>query len=589
MRSWIMFVSGLLAACGGGDSASVGEAGPTPVPAAPAAGEFCPAGIATGPLTPSTTTAAGCDAASFDLHSDVAYAAGADHLLDLLVPRNADDSLPVVLWVHGGGWQSGDKGDRAQAQRLACRGYAVASINYRLSGTALFPAQIHDVKAAIRFLRANAATYQLDGARIAVFGSSAGGFLAALAGTSQGVATLEDLSLGNPDVSSRVQAVVDWYGPTRLASMDAQLLAQGCAAASAHHGDADSPESRLLGCTLSEPDCAAQAGLADPARYADATDPPMLLLHGTGDCTVPAAQSSLLAEALSGARACAVMRTVNGASHGGSAWHSPEVQDATAEFLDRTLLARDSAPPEANCPAMLITGDPASSQGARWSYQSTDGSISYSLTGVLFAPAGAGPFPGVVVSHGYQGNASGYSANVSRVMRDWGMVAIATNYTHAPDNVDAWLLPQGGDGASTANVQRAHKARDLLSCVAGVDLRRVAAHGHSMGAFVTGQMLGQHPGDFRAASHSAGGANETGPNATRAEVAAQIRTPYQLHHGDADSVVVLALDQALAGILAAGGVPHELHVYPGYTHEQVALDATMLERVRAWYAAQGIF
>jgi predicted esterase len=137
-------------------------------------------------------------------------------------------------------------------------------------------------------------------------------------------------------------------------------------------------------------------------------------------------------------------------------------------------------------------------------------------------------------------------------------------------------------------VARARKTRELLSCVDGADLARVAAHGHSMGAFVTGQLLGSFPDDFLVASHSAGGANDTGPNATRASVAALIRTPYQLHHGDADTVVDIGLDRALAGILNASGTVHQLVEYPGYTHEQIALDPAMLSRVREWYRAYGL-
>ncbi len=241
----------------------------------------------------------------------------------------------------------------------------------------------------------------------------------------------------------------------------------------------------------------------------------------------------------------------------------------------------------ANCPAFIVTGDASAQQGARWTYASTDDGVEYALSGVLYVPSGSGPFPGVVVSHGYGGSATGYSGNIARTMRGWGLAAIATNYTHAPDNIDAGSLPQGDDGASAANVQRAHKARDLLSCLP-VDMTRLAVHGHSMGAFVTGQLLGTWPGDFRAASHSAGGANDGGPNATRTSVAAAIRTPYQLHHGDADSVVNISLDRTLDGILAGSGTPHELIVYPTYTHEQMALDATMLERVREWYRTHGV-
>lgn len=336
----VLLICLCLQGCGGGDEAAsvpAVPAAPTPPPSSTTAA--CPAGIPAGDILPSAASAPACAASNYDLHTDVVYGTDARHLLDLLIPRNAPAALPLVVWVHGGGWQSGSKANRAQAERLACRGYAVASINYRLSSTAIFPAQIHDVKAAIRFLRANAAAYHLDPARFAAMGSSAGGHLVALAGTSDGVPGLDDPAQGNATVSSRVQAVVDWYGPTRLTDMDSQLLAQGCPAGSAHHDEADSAESRLLGCTLSAPECASQARLADPASHADGTDPPLFLLHGTQDCVSPTQQSVVLANALSTVQACAVMRRVQGAEHGGPAWQSSEVQDATADFLDRVLSA----------------------------------------------------------------------------------------------------------------------------------------------------------------------------------------------------------------------------------------------------------
>jgi dienelactone hydrolase len=252
-----------------------------------------------------------------------------------------------------------------------------------------------------------------------------------------------------------------------------------------------------------------------------------------------------------------------------------------------------AAPPPAgsmtgtSCSAFIVGGDPTATNGANWTYVSTDDGVAYSLTGRLFAPAGMGPFPGALVSHGMGGNAAGYSANVARTMRGWGMVAIATNYTHAGNNAGVGL-PDGEFGASDANVLRAHRARNLLGCIASVDMQRLAAHGHSMGAFVTGQLLGSYPADFRAVSHSAGGANENGPNATRIGVAVNIRTPYLLHHGDNDTVVNIGLDQELDRILTTNGVPHSLVTWPGYTHEQIALDAGMLEQVRAWYHLHGV-
>ncbi|WP_117210973.1 alpha/beta hydrolase family protein [Allorhizocola rhizosphaerae] len=241
-----------------------------------------------------------------------------------------------------------------------------------------------------------------------------------------------------------------------------------------------------------------------------------------------------------------------------------------------------------NCAGFTVTGNPRTTTGANWTYHSTDDGVRYALEGVLFVPpSGTGPWPAVVVSHGRGGTPRHYSANIGRTMVGWGMVVIGTMYTHAPDAEDLGNAPDGPDGASTANVQRAHKTRELLACVPAADTRRVAAHGHSMGAFVTGQVLGTHPSDFRAASHTAGGVSD-GPYATKPAAAEQIVTPYQLHHGDADTVVRLALDQTLDGILTANGTPHQLHVYAGYDHQRITTDPTMLARVRAWYQTHGV-
>lgn len=240
-----------------------------------------------------------------------------------------------------------------------------------------------------------------------------------------------------------------------------------------------------------------------------------------------------------------------------------------------------------NCAAFTVSGNPQSTTGATWTYTSTDAGVRYALEGVLFAPAGSGAFPGVVVSHGKGGTPRGYSARIARTMAGWGMVAIGPMYTHAPDSEDLGNAPDGPDGASQANVLRAHKARDLLSCLGTVDLTRLAAHGHSMGAYVTGELLGTYPSDFRAASHTAGGVSQ-GLYATHPPTAAKITTPYQLHHGDSDQTVPLRYDQDLDGILTASGTAHELRVYPGYDHGTIAFDSTMLSRVRAWYQTYGV-
>lgn len=258
-------------------------------------------------------------------------------------------------------------------------------------------------------------------------------------------------------------------------------------------------------------------------------------------------------------------------------------------LLSAVAFAQTGTPLRVDCAAFVVSGDPHSPGGATWTYQSVDLGVAYALEGVLFEPSGPGPFPGVVLSHGKNGTPYAYSAQAARVMVGWGMVAIGTMYTHAPDAQDAGNLPDGPDGASDANVLRANKARELLSCVGTVDMGYLAAHGHSMGAFVTGQLVGRYGGIFRAASHTAGGTSQ-GPNATTHKAAMGIRTPYQLHHSAADTTVLLIQDQNLAQILAGNGVPHELHVdeYPGYTHAQTALDPGMFQLVRGWYQVHGV-
>ena len=244
---------------------------------------------------------------------------------------------------------------------------------------------------------------------------------------------------------------------------------------------------------------------------------------------------------------------------------------------------------ESSCAAFVVTGDPRASSGARWTYRATDSGLTYALEGVLFAPLGAGPFPAVVVSHGKGGSPNAYASRIASTMVSWNLVVIGPEYTHAGAADGDTGLPAGADGASTANVARARKARQLLSCLGYVDMTRVAAHGHSMGAFVTGELLGTDTRDFRVASHTAGGVtSQPTAAATHTSTAERIVTPYQLHHGDEDEVVALAADQELARILSRNGVSHELAVHRGYDHAQIAADPGMLDAVRAWYTTHGL-
>ncbi len=264
---------------------------------------------------------------------DLVYARpqGRELLLDIYRPEGVAQPLPVVLWIYGGAFRSGSKDDRqtAGATWLAHHGYAVVAFNYRLSQIAKFPAQIHDCKAAVRWLRTNARQYGLVADRIAGWGASAGGHLAALLGTSGGVAELEG-DLGNQSASSRIQAVVDFFGPTDFLQMDAMAPPGGM-----RHDDPDSPESQLIGGPIQENKD--KVARANPITYVSADDPPFLILHGERDPLVPAGQSELLFAALRRAGVPVIFHKIVGAGHGGPEFHSPVVRAMVLAFLDQYL------------------------------------------------------------------------------------------------------------------------------------------------------------------------------------------------------------------------------------------------------------
>lgn len=238
-----------------------------------------------------------------------------------------------------------------------------------------------------------------------------------------------------------------------------------------------------------------------------------------------------------------------------------------------------------------LSGDPASQGGATWTYTAQVAGTNFDLQGILHRPAGTGPFPAVIISHGNGGNVQGYSRAVAREMVTWGLVAIATNYTHAGGVPVGSPGTASEPGASPSNVQRARRLVEILRSLGYVDMNRVALHGHSMGAFVTAATAGAHPALFRAASHTAGGIRPDSfdaPAPTENQVAG-IRAPYQIHHGDRDFVVPLLADQLFAAALAARGVRHELHVYPTADHDDLAGNPIVFERIRTWYRTHGIF
>lgn len=266
--------------------------------------------------------------------TDLAYADQSEaQKLDLYIPTAGEGPFPVVVMVHGGGFMFGDKADGAGltgVDQLLEAGYAVASINYRLSGEAVWPAQINDAKAAVRFLRANAAQYNLDPEHVGAWGASAGGNLVAMLGTTCDVAELEGAELGNADQSSCVQAVVDWFGPIDFLAMDAQFAGTACPAT---HDAADSPESMLVGAPIQTvPEIVATT---NPMNYIDATDAAFLIQHGSADCNIPPVQGKNLADALGADRATYTL--IDGAGHGGSQFETPENLQVVLDFLNQHL------------------------------------------------------------------------------------------------------------------------------------------------------------------------------------------------------------------------------------------------------------
>lgn len=217
--------------------------------------------------------------------------------MDIYLPDQWQASYPVIINVHGGAFFGCDKMDNQLVPALygLQKGYAVANINYRLSPEAPWPAQINDLKAAIKFVRAHAKQYSFDPDRIVLMGGSAGGNLVALAGVSADVKELEDPRLGNADVSTRVQAVIAWYPPINFLTMDAQWQQIGIDGQK--HSTADSFESFLMREQIGKVP-AARMATTNPETYITSDDPPFLIQHGYLDDTIPRLQSQEFATKL---------------------------------------------------------------------------------------------------------------------------------------------------------------------------------------------------------------------------------------------------------------------------------------------------
>lgn len=242
------------------------------------------------------------------------------HKLDIFLPKEGKAPFPVVVTIYGSAWFSNSsKGtcfNDGLGQTLLKNGFAVVSINHRSSKDAIWPAQIHDVKAAIRFIRANAAIFSLDTSFLGVTGFSSGGHLSTMAGVTSNIKTtkINELSIdleGNlgkfKDASSHVDAVVDWFGPTDFLTMDE-------CGSTMKHNDAKSPESSVVGGTIQ--DNKDKVALANPISYVSQSTPPFLIFHGNKDPLVPHCQSEKLFGKLQSAGVKSELIIVDGGGHG---------------------------------------------------------------------------------------------------------------------------------------------------------------------------------------------------------------------------------------------------------------------------------
>ncbi len=261
-------------------------------------------------------------------YKDIIYASpdGQELGLDIYIP-DAANTPPLVVQVHGGAWRFGDKSGGVPMD-FVDHGYAVASLDFRQSTDAPFPAMIHDIKAAIRFLRANATDYGYDASKIAITGASSGAHLALVAGVSNGHSELEG-TLGNHlETSSSVQAILSYFAATDLTTILSQSTPFGLSVRE--------PALELLLGSLPQ-DNEALARLASPVSLVDANDPPLLLLHGDRDPQMPINQSLQMFGAYKAAGLDVNFDPVHGAVHGGPGFFDEEHLGNALAFLRRTI------------------------------------------------------------------------------------------------------------------------------------------------------------------------------------------------------------------------------------------------------------
>jgi acetyl esterase/lipase len=274
------------------------------------------------------------------IERDIAYIPDGDEAqrLDLYLPETpAASPLPLVVHVHGGGWMGGSKFP-CQFANMVDRGYAVASVEYRFSQQAVFPAQIQDCQAAIRWLRANSQRYNIDSDHVGVVGGSAGGHLSALVGAAGGKQAFAPIG-GNEEQSDAVQCVCDIFGPANFTTVIQQAADDKNVRNIFTFNSPDDPYSRLIGASLEGN--REKTDAVSPVHYISKDSPPMLILHGTHDALVPYAQSVELAEALNAHGVPVWLQTLPGSGHGGPAFENPAIVALMQSFFDKYLQGAD--------------------------------------------------------------------------------------------------------------------------------------------------------------------------------------------------------------------------------------------------------
>lgn len=277
--------------------------------------------------------------AGIKMEKDIAYIEGGDEAqkLDIYLPEAPSEKpLPLIVHIHGGGWRAGSKFP-CPVMGMVLKGYAVASVEYRFSQKAVFPAQIQDCQAAIRWLRAHAKQYHFDTEHLGAIGGSAGGHLSALVGTSGGKKAFPAIG-GHEDQSDRVQAVCDIFGPADFTTVMQQAAEDKNVKNIFAFNTPSDPYSGLIGAKL---DDKAKADAVSPVHYVSTDAPPFLILHGTHDTLVPYAQSVQLEAALKTQGVPVWLQTLPGAGHGGPLFSKPAVLQLTQNFFDKHLKGAD--------------------------------------------------------------------------------------------------------------------------------------------------------------------------------------------------------------------------------------------------------